>query len=218
MRRKPNPEQRRRELCDTAIRLLAEDGLKGVSHLKVDRRAGVPDGTTSFYFRTRSALIHAVAARVAELDRKDLTAATRERAENVGSQRRSPSGLAKLVISASSGARLTRTKARSELALQAPRDPELDEAFRGYTEGFLAIIKDAVERAQASRGKTDPALVDEQAHVVMMFLSGLMLSFASGVRRTYTAEDVDRVISAIVDGMHTSFGSRNPGQGAAPTG
>src|SRR6201982_4075974 len=67
-RRKPNPDQRRRELCDAAIQLLADDGAKGLSHLKVDGRAGVPDGTTSFYFRTRSALLRAVAERMVELD------------------------------------------------------------------------------------------------------------------------------------------------------
>src|ERR1700756_5757865 len=67
-RRKPNPAERRRDLCDAAIQLLADDGTKGLSHLKVDRKAGVPDGTTSFYFRTRSALLRAVAERLAELD------------------------------------------------------------------------------------------------------------------------------------------------------
>ena len=55
-------------MCDAAIQLLADDGAKGLSHLKVDRKAGVPDGTTSFYFRTRSALLRAVAERLAELD------------------------------------------------------------------------------------------------------------------------------------------------------
>jgi DNA-binding transcriptional regulator YbjK len=48
MRRKPNVEQRRRDLCDAAIELLAADGARGVTHLRVDRRAGVADGT-SFY-------------------------------------------------------------------------------------------------------------------------------------------------------------------------
>ena len=67
-RRKPNPAERRRDLCDAAIELLAADGAKGLSHLKVDRKAAVPDGTTSFYFRTRSALLRAVAERLAELD------------------------------------------------------------------------------------------------------------------------------------------------------
>jgi hypothetical protein len=41
MGRKQNPEQRRRELCDAAIELPAADGIKGLAHLKVDRRAGL---------------------------------------------------------------------------------------------------------------------------------------------------------------------------------
>ena len=78
-RRKPNPAERRRDLCDAAIQLLADDGAKGLSHLKVDRKAGVPDGTTSFYFRTRSALLRAVAERLAELDLANAAVRRRQR-------------------------------------------------------------------------------------------------------------------------------------------
>ena len=88
-RRKPNPDQRRRELCDAAIQLLAEDGAKGLSHLKVDAHAGVPDGTTSFYFRTRSALLRAVAERMAELDLATLQAVADSRRPR-GRGRRGP--------------------------------------------------------------------------------------------------------------------------------
>jgi DNA-binding transcriptional regulator YbjK len=48
---------------------LADHGANGVTHRKVDRQAGVPDGTTSFYFRTRLALLRGVAERPAALRR-----------------------------------------------------------------------------------------------------------------------------------------------------
>ena len=48
--------------------MLAEQGAKGQSHIKVDRAAGVAEGTTSAYFRTRSALLVATAQRAVELD------------------------------------------------------------------------------------------------------------------------------------------------------
>ena len=38
--RKPKAEQRRRDLCDAAVELLAADGARGLTHLRVDRRAG----------------------------------------------------------------------------------------------------------------------------------------------------------------------------------
>ncbi|WP_319436310.1 TetR/AcrR family transcriptional regulator [Mycobacterium sp. RTGN5] len=206
MRRKPNPEQRRRELCDVAIRLLAHDGVKGLSHLKVDRTAGLPDGTTSFYFRTRTALVNAAAARVAELDLKDLSSAT---AGSEQSEVSSPAwGLSNLVIRSASGARLMRTKARNELALQASRDGNLDEALSSYNEEFFALIRDVVIRLQP-KGEPDPVLVDEQAYAVMTFISGVMLAFNRGDHRIRTAAELDVLICGIVDGVGTAVRAAN---------
>jgi DNA-binding transcriptional regulator YbjK len=73
MRRKPNIEQRRRDLCDAAIELLAAEGARGLTHLRVDRHAGFADGTTSFYYQTRSALLRGAIDRVIELDVDDFT-------------------------------------------------------------------------------------------------------------------------------------------------
>jgi DNA-binding transcriptional regulator YbjK len=78
VRRKPNAEERRRDLCDAAIELLADDGARGLTHLRVDRRAGVADGTTSFYFQTRSVLLRGATDRVVQLDVADFTAAMNE--------------------------------------------------------------------------------------------------------------------------------------------
>lgn len=208
MRRKPNPDQRRRELCDTAIRLLAEDGVKGVSHLKVDRKAGVPDGTTSFYFRTRSALLQAVAIRISELDLKDLTAAARAQSSPDGVTGSHPSALATLVMRSARGTRLVRTKARYELALQAARDPLLDAAFRSYRDQFHALIRDVVLQLRPAEADPDQALADRQAYVVMMFISGVMQASAGGDRRIRSAEELDGLISGIVAGFGPSASLR----------
>ncbi len=216
MRRKPNPEQRRRELCDAAIRLLADDGVKGVSHLKIDRKVAVPDGTTSFYFRTRSALLLAVAERVAELDLQELTVATERTPDTSVGAHPSPSGLATLVIRSATGASLMRTKARNELALQAARDPVLDEALRRYTDTFFALIRDAVVQLQAGDADPDAALVDEQAYVVMKFISGVLFGFIGGDRRIRTAEELDRLISGIVVGVGTVRTQHEPARANTP--
>src|SRR3954452_20690742 len=47
---------RRRELLAAALQVVAADGLRGLTHRAVDRRAGLPEGTCSAYFRTREAL------------------------------------------------------------------------------------------------------------------------------------------------------------------
>ncbi|MGY4718951.1 TetR/AcrR family transcriptional regulator [Naumannella huperziae] len=61
----------RRELVvDTAIDVLGRSGMRGLTHRVVDRTAGLPEGSTSNLFRTREALLGAVASRVAERDRE----------------------------------------------------------------------------------------------------------------------------------------------------
>lgn len=59
---------RRQDLGDAAIAVVVERGLKGLTHRAVDAAAEVPAGTTSNYFRTRKALIDAVAERIEARD------------------------------------------------------------------------------------------------------------------------------------------------------
>lgn len=68
------PTDRFALLTDAAIELIADLGMRGLTHRAVDTRAGLAQGTTSAYFRTRKALIEAVVRRLAELDRADLVA------------------------------------------------------------------------------------------------------------------------------------------------
>jgi AcrR family transcriptional regulator len=63
----PSNQQRRNELTDTAIEIVARFGLHGLSHRAVDEQAQVPRGTTSNYFRSREALVAATMQRIVHL-------------------------------------------------------------------------------------------------------------------------------------------------------
>lgn len=60
-----NPE-RRAKLCDAALAVLVESGMRGLTHRAVDARADVPIGTTSNYFARRADLLAATAERIYE--------------------------------------------------------------------------------------------------------------------------------------------------------
>jgi DNA-binding transcriptional regulator YbjK len=60
---------RREQLLDAAIQVLAERGVRGLTHRAVDAAAAVPAGSTSNHFRTRDALFDAVVARIPEVER-----------------------------------------------------------------------------------------------------------------------------------------------------
>jgi DNA-binding transcriptional regulator YbjK len=57
---------RRRQLLEAALHVIADDGLRGLTHRAVDRRAGLPEGSCSAYLRTRSALQQALTEYVAD--------------------------------------------------------------------------------------------------------------------------------------------------------
>ena len=59
-------------LTDAAIGIVATLGMRGLTHRAVDANAGMPPGTTSAYFRTRSALITGLTQRLADLDQAEL--------------------------------------------------------------------------------------------------------------------------------------------------
>src|SRR5271168_4480212 len=197
-RRKPNPAERRRDLCDAAIQLLAEDGAKGLSHLKVDARAGVPDGTTSFYFRTRSALLRAVAERMAELD----LAALQSVADRAGlDDGASASTLATLVIQSGEEPQLSRTKARYELTMQATRDPAIAATLQRATDAFTKLHHDILVQLLPHGADLDPDVVDDLSNITLTFINGLMLRFVHGDRIIDSPEQLDDVLSAIVAGV-----------------
>ena len=65
----PRPGDRRPVITDHAIEIVAGGGARALSHQSVDRAAGLPPGSTSYYFRTRDSLISATIARIQERSR-----------------------------------------------------------------------------------------------------------------------------------------------------
>ncbi len=214
-RRRPNSAERRRALCDAAIQLLADDGAKGLSHLKVDRKAGVPDGTTSFYFRTREALLRAVAERLAERDLADLQSVVDSsdgRGENP-----LPSRLSQVVIQAGTEPQLSRTRARYELTMQAARDPALAAILQQATDGFTRLHREILVQLLPHGAELESAVVEDLSNVTLTFINGLMARIAHGDRVVGSAEQLDGILSAIAAGILKSPDrGRLTESGAAP--
>jgi len=202
MRRKPNAEERRRNLCDAAIELLAEDGARGVTHLRVDRRAGVADGTTSFYFQTRSALLRGATDRVVQLDVADFVAAMSEAKTAEGNKTDSLlSRLAEQAMRTAVEPERSRARARFELLMVAARDPELAAVFQNLMDQFVAISEEAVAELQPAGVPPDRELIKEQAFAVVTFLGGFLFRLANGLARLENAKQLEGYLHAVIAGV-----------------
>jgi DNA-binding transcriptional regulator YbjK len=190
--RKRDGQERRRELCDAAILVLAEHGSRGLTHKQVDETAGVPDGTTSYYYRTRAALLRGVGERMSQIDIDNLRSVTDEATKSD-----SPFGrLAQLVMMQAEGRGLMLNRARHELALAAARDPELAEKTQKVVSRITAMANEAI--AQLQPPSDDRALLAAQTNAVLTYISGVFTRFAMGDRTVDDAEQLERMLQAIV--------------------
>jgi DNA-binding transcriptional regulator YbjK len=199
-RRKHNAAERRRQLADAAIELLGSNGVHGVSHPKVDEHAGVPAGTTSFYFRTRKALLHALATRLTELDVADFSLMT-ELADDQSTEFAGTAGLARIVMHVNSEPWLTRAKARSELVLLASRDPELAATLNESAGRLYTLAREVVTQWHPAESTPDPALVEDQAVATVAFINGVMMTFVAGRPVVDSSEHLDRLIRGVIAGV-----------------
>ncbi len=114
---------RRAVILDAALGVLAGQGMRGLTHRAVDAAADLPAGSTSYYFRSRSALVTGCVDRLLTLDAEreipDLAAVPPGRLVDA---------LADVAVAMATTER-TRTLARYELTLAATRDPDLRAAL-----------------------------------------------------------------------------------------
>ncbi|MFI9249060.1 TetR/AcrR family transcriptional regulator [Streptomyces sp. NPDC053069] len=157
-------------VADAALTLLAERGMRGLTHRAVDEAAGLPLGSTSNLARTRQALLELAVRRHAEREARVLDAA--EMPDPSGGADALADGLALAVHrSLTQGRELL--IARYELALEATRRPEL----RAFYDRTGAVFKEQLAALLTAAGSPDPA-----RHVLSLvaWADGLMFSCVAG--------------------------------------
>ncbi|WKX22235.1 TetR/AcrR family transcriptional regulator [Streptomyces sp. HUAS CX7] len=193
-------------VADAALALLAERGMRGLTHRAVDGLAGLPQGSTSNVARTRQALLELAVRRLA--DREARVLALHEMPDP-------RAGLDALVdaLALATHRALTRnralTLARYELALEATRRPEL----RAHFDAAGARFREQLGALVTAMGSADPA-----RHVLSLvaWADGLMFSCVAG---TFHAEvpslqDVRSGLRELLDGM---LGDRRRGLREGPS-
>jgi DNA-binding transcriptional regulator YbjK len=136
--------ERRVRIADAALELLASEGARGLTHRGVDARLRLPGGSTSYYFRTRAALLLAAAERLLELDMADVAQLPTDAANAT----RAATLVQRWLLPESR----TRSLARMELLLAAARDPELEFMARARN-GFIDRVVGATRGAEADEAR-----------------------------------------------------------------
>ncbi|THT98720.1 TetR family transcriptional regulator [Lampropedia puyangensis] len=143
---------RRDHLIEAALSLMFIKGIKGVNHRTVAAKAGVPLGSTTYYFHDLDALLIASIERLTQRRQTEMDAWS----ERISSLDEMLVELADLIVK-----RLTRDRQETmlsyELYFLALRRPE----FSHYSEASTQVLRDTIRRfANEKTTRTLTALVD----------------------------------------------------------
>jgi DNA-binding transcriptional regulator YbjK len=150
-------------IADAAIALLGNAGSKGLTHRGVDAEAGLPQGSTSFYCRTRQELLSLALTRHAALDMDDIVADAQKMARSKLSRETFIELLVERVEDWLSAPKRARLIARFELFMMASREPDLAGVVTQQRAHFLQ----AIETALVQIGVAEPARVAPTLLVVV---------------------------------------------------
>jgi DNA-binding transcriptional regulator YbjK len=177
----------KRELAaEAALTVLAEQGSRGLTHRAVDQAAGLPPGSTSNYFRTRSALLEAALARHIELDLPPAELVEQVRGAELDRAQVRTLFMAALSRVIDPAARPL-IAARYELMLEATRRPELRSQ---YTRARERVI-DLAEMTLTAGGCGHPR---EHAVQIVTLMDGIALDQLLGAESTLDTAGVEATL------------------------
>lgn len=157
---------RRLALLDATVRVIGRGGIAAVDHRAVAAEAGVPLGSTTYYFDSKDDMVARALEHVAEREAERLRGESERGALDVGSDLL-PERLADVVIRAWAGDRLT-LLAQYELYLESARRPDLRPAAERWDRAYRDLLQHALELL----GVPDPS---SRARLLCASLDGLLL-------------------------------------------
>ncbi len=185
---------RRREILSAATTVLAKQGARGLTHRAVDREAGLPEGSSSAYFRTRDALQQALGDFVASRLAVDVAALGNRLTARPGDLPHSVAEVTRLLTRWLDHPELL--TARLELTVAATRDPGLATRFNDWRAELIAVVDDVLVRA----GKDG---MGTSAQTLVATFDGVLLAALlqpSCERRAFLGESVEQLLAVLQPG------------------
>lgn len=185
-------DARRTLIADTALQVIGDRGIRGLTHRAVDETAELPAGSTSYYCRKRVDLMRLTLQRLYDLDGADIAAVTQRIAAGPRDAAAINREVSALVVDWLAPPARTRTIARFELFLAASHEPELQALLQDQLLGIVAFTE-AITPVLPDNAPARP----EQRLAILMLAEGLMLANVRQGLPTPTLADVERIMGTL---------------------
>ncbi|WP_165617460.1 TetR/AcrR family transcriptional regulator [Klenkia soli] len=154
---------RKIELLDATLRIIARDGLAGLSMRGLAAEAGAPLGAVSYYFAGKDELVEAAFARHSEIEGERMAAMIRR--VGAGTPDEAADAVADFVVEGCT-VRRRQLITEYELMVESARRPALQES----TAGWLRSLRAQMVEAMTALGSADPEI---DARLLLAVISGL---------------------------------------------
>lgn len=157
----------RSRLVEAAIEQVADEGMRGLTHRRVEQRAGVSQGLVKYHFGTLDGLTEAVVHHMADLELTSVMAIDPTRQAFALESGQMPDEVWQAARAAYDSiiARPDLVRARFELYLHAARNPDLQEIIRAGRERFIDAVADSLPSPDPRAG----------ARMILALVNGLLL-------------------------------------------
>lgn len=125
----PRQGDRRTLICQAGLTLVAQAGVRGLTHRAVDRKLSLAIGSTSYYYRRQKDLLSAVTEYMVSLDLNDFEPCSRLLAQAPVDSEALLNALVDLMVHFQQPELQERAAARIELLMAAQRDPQIEAIF-----------------------------------------------------------------------------------------
>jgi len=167
-RRQARGEQKRREVLEATLRLLARDGPRGVTHRAVAAEAGTSVRATTYYFASREELLTEALRYYAETAIARFDAIRAPMSAMTGSPLDAAADLLAATVVSDVVDDRAGLVAEYELVLEIGRNPQLEPAYRAWQAKLEEMLAGYAELFGSEHPKRD-------ARIVLATLRGLEL-------------------------------------------
>lgn len=182
-------EARRGQLLEAALRVIARGGVGAATHRAVATEAGVPLGSTTYYFASREEMVAQALELSVERDRRALDAA---REDFIGAA--GPKELAQAIVTTFLRGMVDDRHvwiAGYELFIEATRRADLHDLVASWTQAEIDVLTLALERL----GTREPR---KAARLLVAALNGLALEVLAHGDRAELPELVEDLVRRFV--------------------
>ncbi|MEH3054082.1 MAG: hypothetical protein PGN13_08780 [Patulibacter minatonensis] len=180
---------RRQLIADTSLAIIGTDGIRALTHHRIDDDAGLPRGSTSYYCRRRVDILREALVRLYELDLSDLQAAAATLDPAAFDPAAARAAVAELVHGWLEGDARTRSIARIELFMAASHEPELHPLMTEQLAGMRTAALPFVARADGAGARRIGA--------AFMLTEGLVLAVLREGRPAPSAAQVGELLALL---------------------